>query len=101
MNPNLQETIEGIKPVSQEWRMKAREYLNQLAIPQEVTPQMVNNFVRGGAAINVLATVAGAQVLVVDMGVAADLEKLVREGKIISYKNNNGTACLWFHRVLV
>src|SRR5215471_10871360 len=39
------------------------------AYPAEVTPQMVHNFVRGGAAINVLARLAGAKVVVVDMGV--------------------------------
>jgi nicotinate-nucleotide--dimethylbenzimidazole phosphoribosyltransferase len=41
--------------------------------PAEVTPQMVLNFLAGGAAINVLARHVGAQVVVVDMGVAADL----------------------------
>jgi nicotinate-nucleotide--dimethylbenzimidazole phosphoribosyltransferase len=44
------------------------------AYPQEVTPQMVYNFLRGGAGINVLARHVGARVVVVDMGVAADLE---------------------------
>ena len=39
------------------------------AYPQEVTPQMVYNFLRGGAGINVLARNAGAEVIVVDMGV--------------------------------
>jgi nicotinate-nucleotide--dimethylbenzimidazole phosphoribosyltransferase len=43
------------------------------AYPAEVTPQMVLNFLAGGAAINVLARHIGAQVVVVDMGVAADL----------------------------
>jgi nicotinate-nucleotide--dimethylbenzimidazole phosphoribosyltransferase len=38
------------------------------AYPQEVTGQMVANFLAGGAAINVLARRAGAQVVVVDMG---------------------------------
>lgn len=41
--------------------------------PQEVTAQMVANFVSGGAAINVLARQAGASVTVVDVGVAAPL----------------------------
>lgn len=43
------------------------------AYPQEVTPQMVLNFLHGGAAINVLARHAGARVVVVDMGVANDI----------------------------
>lgn len=37
--------------------------------PQEVTRQMVLNLVNGGAAINVLGKLAGARVMVVDMGV--------------------------------
>jgi nicotinate-nucleotide--dimethylbenzimidazole phosphoribosyltransferase len=44
--------------------------------PQEVTGQMVANFVAGGAAINVLARQAGATVTVVDVGVATDLDAL-------------------------
>ena len=39
------------------------------AYPQEVTAQMVANFLAGGAAINVLARHAGARVRVVDAGV--------------------------------
>jgi nicotinate-nucleotide--dimethylbenzimidazole phosphoribosyltransferase len=42
--------------------------------PQEVTAAMIANFRSGGAAVNVLARQAGADVYVVDMGVAADLE---------------------------
>jgi nicotinate-nucleotide--dimethylbenzimidazole phosphoribosyltransferase len=38
--------------------------------PQEVTAQMVANFAAGGAAVNVLARHAGADVMVVDVGVA-------------------------------
>ena len=41
------------------------------AYPQDVTAQMVANFLAGGAAINVLAAHAGARVRVVDAGVAA------------------------------
>jgi nicotinate-nucleotide--dimethylbenzimidazole phosphoribosyltransferase len=44
------------------------------AYPQEVTRQMVLNFARGGAAINVLARHAGARLMVVDMGVAGEVE---------------------------
>ncbi len=44
------------------------------AYPADVTPQMVGNFLRGGAAINVLARVAGARVVVVDVGVAAPVD---------------------------
>ena len=40
------------------------------AYPQIVTTQMVENFLRGGAAINVLARHAGARVVVADFGVA-------------------------------
>ncbi|MDP6460120.1 MAG: nicotinate-nucleotide--dimethylbenzimidazole phosphoribosyltransferase [Candidatus Hydrothermarchaeota archaeon] len=43
------------------------------AYPREVTSQMVYNFIRGGAGINVLARHMGARIIVVDMGVAADL----------------------------
>ena len=42
------------------------------AYPQEVTFQMVYNFIRGGAAVNVLAKHIGAEILVVDMGVAKE-----------------------------
>ncbi len=42
------------------------------AYPQEVTAQMVGNFLAGGAAINVLADHAGARVRVVDAGVASE-----------------------------
>ncbi|RJR20800.1 MAG: nicotinate-nucleotide--dimethylbenzimidazole phosphoribosyltransferase [Desulfobacteraceae bacterium] len=135
----LKTVIEGIEPVSQEWRLKVRDYLNNLAIPQgslgelltlaeqlaaikrtlkpsvkrkivvtmagdhgvveegvsafprEVTSQMVANFASGGAAINVLSEAAGARVIVVDMGVAADLNEMVSNGKVLSYKVDYGT----------
>jgi nicotinate-nucleotide--dimethylbenzimidazole phosphoribosyltransferase len=40
--------------------------------PSAVTQQMVANFIAGGAAINVLARIAGARVVVADFGVAGD-----------------------------
>ena len=42
--------------------------------PQEVTRQMVKNFLDGGATISVLAQHVGARVVVVDCGVNADFE---------------------------
>jgi nicotinate-nucleotide--dimethylbenzimidazole phosphoribosyltransferase len=42
--------------------------------PQEVTAQMVANFLAGGAVVNAFAAQAGAEVVVIDAGVAADLE---------------------------
>ncbi len=59
--------------------------------PQEVTPQMVYNFVAGGAGINALARQAGATVTAVDMGVAADLSELAAAGKIVSRRIGPGT----------
>jgi len=44
------------------------------AYPQEVTPQMVQNFLNGGAGINVLARHVGAKVIIVDMGIKIDTE---------------------------
>ncbi len=136
----LEETIAAIIPPDDIYRAKARERLEQLALPywslgrlmdlaedlagitrslhppvagktivtmagdhgvvaagvskypQEVTPQMVHNFVRGGAGINALARQAGAVVVVVDMGVAADLSELAAQGKIIAKSIGPGTA---------
>ncbi|GAA0740231.1 nicotinate-nucleotide--dimethylbenzimidazole phosphoribosyltransferase [Dactylosporangium roseum] len=42
--------------------------------PQEVTAQMVANFVAGGAVVNAFARQAGVGVTVVDVGVKADLD---------------------------
>ncbi len=44
------------------------------AYPQEVTAQMVANFCAGGAAINALARVAGADLLVIDIGVRGNTQ---------------------------
>lgn len=69
------------------------------AYPKEVTAQMVYNFLRGKAAINVLANYVGAKVVVVDMGVAEEIKEqksLPRRqaGKFKNFKNkkiNYGT----------
>lgn len=44
------------------------------AFPQEVTPQMLLNFVNGGAAINVLGRHVEAEIVLVDVGVAVPVE---------------------------
>ena len=43
------------------------------AYPSEVTPAMVQNFLAGGAAVSAIARVVNAKVLVLDVGVNADL----------------------------
>jgi nicotinate-nucleotide--dimethylbenzimidazole phosphoribosyltransferase len=61
------------------------------AYPAAVTAQMVHNFAQGGAAINVLARRAGARVIVVDVGVAAEFSP---ELPILHRKVAPGTANL-------
>ncbi len=51
------------------------------AFPREVTTQMVYNFLQGGAGINVLARLVGAEIRVVDIGVDHDFQS--REGLLI------------------
>src|SRR5260370_38605020 len=58
------------------------------AYPSVVTAQMVHNFLRGGAAINALAKHAGADVIVVDVGVAAEIQ----HPDLLSRKGGPGTA---------
>ena len=62
------------------------------AYPQAVTWQMVENFLAGGAAINVLAREAGMRLTIADAGVAHDFGK--RAG-LIDAKVGHGTAS-WF-----
>ncbi len=59
------------------------------AYPQSVTVQMVLNFLRGGAGINVLARHVGAEVIVVDAGVAGEFPPM--DG-LIRRKIRPGTA---------
>jgi nicotinate-nucleotide--dimethylbenzimidazole phosphoribosyltransferase len=52
------------------------------AYPSEVTAQMVANFLTGGAAVNVLSSIAGATVRVVDMSVAGDTQDRIAQYKV-------------------
>ncbi|MCM2308483.1 MAG: nicotinate-nucleotide--dimethylbenzimidazole phosphoribosyltransferase [Sulfuritalea sp.] len=60
------------------------------AFPQEVTWQMVENFLAGGAAINVLARQAGMTLVVADAGVAHEFGP--REGLVDAKVGAGGTA---------
>jgi nicotinate-nucleotide--dimethylbenzimidazole phosphoribosyltransferase len=61
------------------------------AYPREVTAQMVLNFLAGGAAVNVLARLFGARVVVADLGVDAELPSHPR---LRSLKIRRGTASI-------
>jgi nicotinate-nucleotide--dimethylbenzimidazole phosphoribosyltransferase len=61
------------------------------AYPQSVTAQMVENFLRGGAGVNVLARHVGARVVIADLGVAADLPA---HPALVARKVGPGTANL-------
>lgn len=58
------------------------------AYPQDVTWQMVENFLAGGAAINVFTRTYGLPLAVVDCGVAHDFGQ--RDG-LLNFKIGNGT----------
>jgi len=58
------------------------------AYPAEVTRQMVENFLAGGAAINVLARSHGAAVHIVDVGVDADLSG---QASLLQHKVRRGS----------
>ena len=60
------------------------------AYPASVTPQMLLNFVHGGAAVNVLSKTVGAKVIIIDIGVNYDFDDI--EGllhKKVKYGTNN------------
>src|SRR5262249_54947407 len=59
------------------------------AYPQVVTAQMVENFLRGGAAVNVLARAAAARIVVADFGVAGPLPL---SGALVNARPGPGTA---------
>jgi nicotinate-nucleotide--dimethylbenzimidazole phosphoribosyltransferase len=62
------------------------------AYPSEVTGQMVANFLTGGAAVNVLARRAGAEVRVVDMGVAHLPPGIRNDPRLVSHPIRPGTS---------
>ncbi|MFL1377901.1 nicotinate-nucleotide--dimethylbenzimidazole phosphoribosyltransferase [Nocardiopsis protaetiae] len=59
------------------------------AWPQEVTEQMVHNFLNGGAVVNAFAAQVGAEVTVIDVGVVGDLP---HAAGLLSRKVARGTA---------
>lgn len=59
------------------------------AFPQDVTEQMVYNFIHGGAGVNVLARHIGAKVIVADLGVAGELK--IKNKSLKIKKINFGT----------
>jgi nicotinate-nucleotide--dimethylbenzimidazole phosphoribosyltransferase len=61
------------------------------AYPPAVTAQMVGNFLRGGAAINALAGTTAADVAVVDVGVAGDIDTTGTAAAFMSRRVRPGT----------
>ncbi len=59
--------------------------------PSNVTAQMVQNFLNGGAAINALAKQAGTDLYIVDMGVASDVILEHKGKRVINKKVGLGT----------
>lgn len=64
------------------------------AYPPEVTAQMVANFLAGGAAINQLAGAVGAELLVLDVGVAGPVDDAPANdgGRLVRRRIRDGTA---------
>lgn len=61
------------------------------AFPQEVTSQMVANFLQGGAAISVLAKQCGAMLDVVDVGIGNPLPETTQYRNLIQARAGSGT----------
>lgn len=64
--------------------------------PKEVTAQMAVNFTHGGAGVNVLARHAGAEVVVVDVGIICDYDA----PQVINKKIARGTASMTKERAM-
>ncbi|MGH9220131.1 MAG: nicotinate-nucleotide--dimethylbenzimidazole phosphoribosyltransferase, partial [Vicinamibacterales bacterium] len=61
------------------------------AYPSAVTAQMVGNFLNGGAAISALAGAVGAEVSIVDAGVAGDIDATGHAAAFVSRRVRPGT----------
>jgi nicotinate-nucleotide--dimethylbenzimidazole phosphoribosyltransferase len=61
------------------------------AYPAAVTGQMVGNFLRGGAAINALARTAAADVCIIDVGAAGDIDATGSAATFVSRRVRPGT----------
>jgi nicotinate-nucleotide--dimethylbenzimidazole phosphoribosyltransferase len=61
------------------------------AYPPAVTTQMVGNFLHGGAAINALARTVDAEICVVDVGVAGDVDTSGQAASFVSRRVRAGT----------
>ena len=59
------------------------------AYPSEVTAQMLLNFVRGGAGVNVLARQVGARIVVANLGCASEVSDPSIENKRIRRGTGN------------
>ncbi|GDX31475.1 nicotinate-nucleotide--dimethylbenzimidazole phosphoribosyltransferase [Actinomycetes bacterium] len=65
------------------------------AFPPEVTAQMVLNFLNGGAAVNVLARLVGAQVRVIDVSVDCDPAYLDNIGpEVVQHRIRRGSGAI-------
>ena len=64
------------------------------AYPADVTPQMVANFLAGGAAISALARTVDAEVVVIDAGVAGDIPAVDgrQEARLMAAPIRRGTS---------
>lgn len=63
------------------------------AYPQSVTTQMVENFLAGGAAVNVLARQAGARLVIADFGVVGPIGE---HSGLVARRRGPGTANMAF-----
>jgi len=83
LSPVIKRKKSAVLPATMVWLQKGFS-----AFPAEVTPQMVYNMLSGGAAINVFARHAGADLVVADMGVNHEFDD---HPGLVKRKVANGT----------